>query len=132
MLETDTDHHLKTPHTNPLRIVSVLKLSLLIGSMLILVALGQHYAGTIGMELVVFLGGLVELHSVTLATAMLFLDGKFPLENADKTLALAILASFVTKYILLFALARNRFGLVTAGFLTLMLLAGGITFYLVY
>lgn len=130
MLHADGNHQLNLKRLNPLHIISVFRLSLFIGLMLILVAIAQKYTGSTGINVVTFLGGLFELHSVTLATAMYFHDGGLPLANIDIALALAILASFISKFVLLFILARNRFGVVTAGFLLLMLLAGGLTFLL--
>lgn len=116
----------ETP-ANPLDVKSVLILSLVIGGMIIAIAITKTYLGVEGVQIVSFLGALFDLHSVSLATATLYDSGKLALNDATTTLFLAILASFITKFLILFGFARNRFGLITTIMLSLMLLMGSAT-----
>lgn len=115
---------------NPLEIKSVLRLALMIGGAMIIVAFTQHYFGARGVQLFALFGGLFELHSVSLATAMLSLDGKLPFRESILTIATALFASFVSKYGLLWTLAKDRFAMLTSVFLTIMLAVGFVSFFL--
>jgi uncharacterized membrane protein (DUF4010 family) len=109
---------------NPLDLRRVIRLSLFIGSMIITAALARRFFSSKGVGVVTFLGGLFELHSVSIANATLFSSQKIILQNATLNQFLAILSSFLTKFGLLAVLARNRFALISAGFLIAMLIAG--------
>lgn len=109
---------------NPLDIRAVLRLSIFIGGMIFLVSLAKRFLPEISVPFINFIGGLFELHSVSIANATLFKGGKIALHDAAINQYLAILASFITKFVLLATLARNRFALYTSIFLFLMLLAG--------
>jgi uncharacterized membrane protein (DUF4010 family) len=114
---------------NPLDVRSILRLACFIGGMVFLIGLAQFYFGARGIQLLAFLGGLVQLHSVTYAAATLYTTGKLIANITCVTLLLALLASFITKFILVWTLARNRFALLTSVFLLLMLAAGGATYF---
>lgn len=113
---------------NPLDVKSIVRLSLLVGGMIALAAVAQHFAGAYGIQALAFLGGLFEIHSVSLAVATMFVDHKISLLDASIALALAILASFISKFVLLWTLARNRFALLTSIWLSGMLLVGTATY----
>lgn len=116
---------------NPLDFAAILRLSFLIGGMIFLVALAKHSLGVHGIEIVAFFGGFFELHSVSLAIATLFQDAKLAVSDARLGIALAILATFCSKFALLWSLARNQFAVITTIALTLMLIAGVIMYLLV-
>lgn len=118
-----TKQTLSTPK-NPLDFKSIAYLSLMIGSMIIVVAFAKGFVGTEGVQIISFLGGLFELHGVSLATATLFISGKLALLDARTAILLALAASFVTKFILLWSIARNQFAVITSVFLLLMMGAG--------
>ena len=109
---------------NPLDFKSITYLSLMIGSMIIIVAVAKLFVGTEGVQVISFLGGLFELHGVSLAAATLFVSGKLALLDARAALLLALAASFITKFILLWSIARNRFAVITSILLLIMLGAG--------
>lgn len=113
---------------NPLDFMGVLRLSFVIGGMIFLVALAKHYLGVAALQIIAFLGGLFTLHSVSLAIATLYQDGKLFAVDAKFALALAVLATFVTKYTLLLSLSRDRFAAITSIALTGMLAAGTIVY----
>lgn len=109
---------------SPLDFKSVLKLDVFLFSMLIFVAIIIRYLGPSGGALVTFLGGLFEIHSVTLATAALYSSGKLILGSAELLLICALIGAFCSKLIILSFLARNHFGWLTAVCLCLMLTGG--------
>lgn len=111
---------------NPLDFKAVIYLSTIIGGMLLLVAMTKNTFGTHGVHLVTFLGGIFEVHGVSLATATLYINDQMSLFEAHRNLLLALLASFVPKFVLPWTLVRGRFALMTTGFMLLMI-AGGAT-----
>lgn len=117
---------------SPLDIKSVLKLALMIGGMLFFVGLAKLYLGTEAVEIIAFLGGLFELHSISLATALLNHAGKISLTTAKISLLLAVGASFISKLGILIFFARNKFGFLMSLALLLMLAIGTTAGILVY
>lgn len=115
---------------SPLNIKSVIYLASLIAGMLLIVAVTKRYVGIEGVQVVSFLGGLFELHSVSLATATLYVSGKLTLADARMALLLALLASYLTKFILLWSIARDKFALLTSLLLCLMMAGGALTVFL--
>ena len=98
--------------------------------MLIAIAIIQRYVGTEGSLAAIFIAALFELHGVALATTLLFTEGQFSLPDTTTLISFAVIASFMSKYILLWTLGRNRFSAITSLFLSAMLLAGGGVFIL--
>ena len=82
---------------NPLDLKSIALLSLFIFSMVLIIGFARITLGSHAASLVAFLGGLFELHSVSLATATLFSKGKLSLDETILNLSLALLGSFVSK-----------------------------------
>lgn len=131
IIKKSNGSHLMPHPMNPLDVKSILRLSFLIGGMIALAAIAQHFAGAYGIQFVAFFGGLFEIHSVSLAVATMFVQGKLSMIDASVALALALLASFISKYFLLWTLARNRFAVLTSIWLTGMLAAGAVSYWLV-
>jgi uncharacterized membrane protein (DUF4010 family) len=120
------------PHTiNPLDIRSVLRLTCFIGGMILLIGIAEFYLNNNATTLVAFLGGLVQLQGTTYAVASLSVANKLTLLAASNILAIAILASFVSKFVLLWSLAHNRFALLMSFYMLLILFAGWATYFLV-
>lgn len=94
---------------SPLDIRGVLRLSLLLGALLAAVGAAQRWLGDKGAEAMAFLGGLFELHGVSLATATLEAQGKIPLDSALSSLTLAVFASFVSKILISWFVNRGVF-----------------------
>ncbi len=113
---------------NPLDFGAILRLSLLIGGMIFLVAIAKHYLGVSGLQVVAFFGGFFELQSISLGIASLFQQAKIAAPDASLTLAFAVLATFLSKFALLWSLARNKFAVITTIALAVMLLAGVIAY----
>ncbi len=120
------DHSKQTLTTppNPLDFKSITYLSLMIGGMIIIVAIAKQVLGLEGVQLISFLGGLFEIHGVSLATSALFMSGKLALIDARNALLLAIGASFITKYVFLWGIARNKFALITSLMLSIVIASG--------
>lgn len=109
---------------NPLDLKLVLRLAGLIGGMIFLVALIKYYTGNSGMQLLAFLAGLFEVHGITLATANLEIQQQISLMNASVCVGIAVLASYITKFVILWSAGRNQFALLTSVFLSAMIAAG--------
>lgn len=119
-------------HANPLDYRSIIRLSFFLGSMLFLVGLVERYMGTEAVKVVNFLGSLFQFQSVSLATAMLYTQNKISLYIATVSLLWGVLATYVSKFVLLWSLARNRFAVFTTLFLLAMLTAGLVVYMIEY
>lgn len=115
------------PPSNPLDAKAILKLSLVIGGMLFLVGAAQRTLGAEAVGLVTFLGGLFEIHGVSLASATLHFQEKITLNEASLSVGTAVLASFVSKWALLWGLSTKSFArqvsLALLGMLTMGVIA---------
>jgi uncharacterized membrane protein (DUF4010 family) len=123
-----------TPLTlsNPLNLLSILRISIFLGITLVLIAVAKRFVGTEGMLLITFLGGLFEIHGITLATGLLYLQKQLPINVACLILYVAILASFISKFFLLWSLSPHRFALQTSLFLLVMIASGGTVYWLTF
>jgi len=115
---------------NPLDFASVLKMAFIIGGMIILATIAKRYFGNEGTQVIGFIGGLFAIPGVTLAAASLYMQKQLTLVDTEYMLAFAILASFITKYVLLWILGRNQFAAWMTLFLTMILTAGGAVYFL--
>jgi uncharacterized membrane protein (DUF4010 family) len=124
--------HTLTSVTNPFNLLSILRTSLFIGFTLILIALAKQSIGTEGVLLVSFLGGFFEIHGISLATSLLYLDQHLTMNTARLIIYTALLASFLSKFFLLWSLTPVRFALQTSFCLFGILVSGGLTYWLIY
>lgn len=120
------NHHQFQEPQNPLDITAVIYLSAIIGGMLFLVAVAEHSLGIQAVQLITFFGGIFEIHGVSLANASLYINHHITLLSAHHNLLLALLASFIPKFVLPWALVRGRFAVMMSCFMTLMVAAGAI------
>ncbi len=109
---------------------SLFRTTIFIGLVLTIVTIAKHFVGTNGLMLISFLGGLFEIHGITLATALLYLDNQLTSGSASLILYVALLATFISKFILLWSTTPRQFALRTSLFLLGILLSGGVTFYI--
>lgn len=105
---------------NPLSIISALRLALFLAGMLISVTLAQRVFGKHGVLLISFLGGMFEIRGVTLAVATLHSAGKMMSLESIHNLYSALVASFLTKFVVLWGSGRGRFTFYTSALLALM------------
>lgn len=117
--------------SNPLNLLSIVRTSVFIAITLIIIAIAKRFVGTEGVLLVSFLGGLFEIHGISLATALLFLDHHLTASTACLVLYTALLASFISKFFLLWSLTPIRFALQTSLLLLVILVGGGVTYWLI-
>lgn len=109
---------------NPLDFKAVLLLSLFISVIFIISALVKQHFGNHTLNVVSFMGGLLELHGTSMVSATLFNNQQLSLSAAEANILLAILGSFVSKFALLWSTMRNRFSLLCSLCLLLIILAG--------
>jgi uncharacterized membrane protein (DUF4010 family) len=109
-----------------------MSISIFLGITLVLIAVAKRFVGTEGMLLITFLGGLFEIHGITLATGLLYLQKQLPINVACLILYVAILASFISKFFLLWSLSPHRFALQTSLFLLVMIASGGTVYWLTF
>lgn len=124
------NHHEFEEPRNPLDFKSVLYLSSIIGFMLIVVAFAKNYFGAEGVHFVTLIGGIFELHGVSLATATLYIGNQMSLVEAHNNLLLALLASFVPKFVLPWAFVRGKFAIMISAFMLIMIAAGATAAFL--
>lgn len=94
---------------NPLALWSAIKLALFLAALLIAVTLAQRFLGAFYAQLVIFLGGLVEMQGIGLALSILYHNGQINLHYAINSMGIAILASFFSKYVIAWSLIRNKY-----------------------
>jgi len=109
---------------SPLDLKTILRLASLIGGMIFLVALTKHFVGIKALHLFSFLAGLFNVQSITLATANLQIEKQISLPDATLTVGLILLASYVTKFVIIWTTTRSRFAVLTTAFLLAMIGAG--------
>jgi len=117
------EEHLQSQ--NPLDVKAALKLGLMIGALLMAVASAQRMFGAAGAQWVALLGGLFELQGVSLAAAVLYGEGHLGLADAERAIAIAIGASFLSKFAIIWGVGRRGdLALPVSGGLCAMLAAG--------
>ena len=114
---------------SPLNFASIVRTSLLIAATLILIAIARHFVGTEAVLIISFLTGLFEIHGISLATALLYLNQHLPISTAALILFTALSAAFVSKIILLWVLTPRSFSLKTSLCLFVIAASGGITYW---
>lgn len=125
LLLLDRNHrHIFKEISNPLDILAILRLTAVIAAMLILATLAKNTVGTQGLQVFALLGGLIEMQSTTLAISTLFATGKLTMNEAYNLLGIVILASFISKFGILWVEARDRFALITSLYLGAMIVVG--------
>lgn len=112
---------------NPLDLRGVIRLGALLSVLLAASLLAQRIFGEAGINAVSFLGGLFELHGVTLADATLHATGALNSEATTQALFLAVGASFLSKITICWVLSPGRFALIMTGLLLVIFGAGGLT-----
>lgn len=108
----------------PIKLSSVVISAIFIGLMLIVIVIAKRHLGIYGAQFIAFVGGLFELHAVTLATALLYLDHNLNITQTTQILSYALLAAFISKFIILWALTPRSFALRTSIFLGVILGSG--------
>ncbi len=93
---------------NPIALMSAIRLAIILALMLITITLiGRHF-GIEAMQIASFLGGLFDVHSVSFAIATLNREAELTNQMTLICLGLAILASFLSKIIMVIFYARSE------------------------
>ncbi|MCW8384763.1 MgtC/SapB family protein [Fluoribacter dumoffii] len=122
-------NHDLTLLAKPLNLLSILQTSIFIGFLLLLVAMTKRIISINWILLISFLGGLLEIHGISLATALLYLGDKIELDQGCLMLYTAIMASFISKIVLLWTLTPLRFALQSTLLLMTMGVSGGMAYW---
>ncbi len=113
----------------PLNLLSILRTSIFIGLLILLVTMAKRIISITGVLLISFLGGLLEIHGISLATSLLYLGEQVQLNQACFMLYTAIIASFISKIVLLWSLTPFRFALQSTLLLLGMVASGCIVYW---
>jgi uncharacterized membrane protein (DUF4010 family) len=114
---------------NPLDILAICRLALLLFCILVLVSVIKQFIGEQAIYLFAFTTGLFELQAISYATAILFHQAQITQSQANYLLAIIIFSSYISKFVILWSIAHNRFAIITSTYLSLMLISGGMVFY---
>lgn len=131
-MQKQTDKKFNITYPNPLDIKALIKLALLIMGILIFVALIKQYIGQGALPLAAFIAGLFELHGVAYAVALLYSEGKLAVTEATQLLAIMVVASFISKFALVWVIAHNRFALIISLFLAGMLGTASLVYFFIF
>ncbi|RUR29231.1 MgtC/SapB family protein [Legionella qingyii] len=112
----------------PLNLLSIVRTSIIIGLLLLIIAMAKRIIFAKGILLISFLGGLVEIHGVSLATALLYLANQIHIDDARFMVYIAIFASYISKITLVWCFTPARFAFY-ASMLLLGMLSGGVVIY---
>ncbi|WP_133130738.1 MgtC/SapB family protein [Legionella yabuuchiae] len=123
-IKPNGEKELSITYENPLDITAVLKLALLIMGILLFVGAIKQYIGINALPIVAFITGLFEIHAVAFAIASLFKEQSITLIQATELLAIVAVASFISKFALVWIIAHNRFALMMSLYLAAMLATG--------
>ncbi len=116
---------------NPLDLKSILKLALIILGILLLVSLINNYLGQRALPLAVFATGLFDIHGIAYALAVLYSNQQLAFTSTSDLLMIAVAASFISKFGLIWVIAHNRFSMVLSAFLSAMLVSGTLVYWLI-
>lgn len=90
------------------KILPILKLSAFIVAILVLSKVLQNSFGQNGLIILTFLVSLFEIHGSVIANIQLHDTGAFDIQALGSLLAISIIASFVSKLFLIFALGHSE------------------------
>ncbi|WP_367607097.1 MgtC/SapB family protein [Legionella sp. W05-934-2] len=107
----------------PLEIKSIVILATVLISILVLVTLTKRVIGEQAIYPLAFITGLFELQGMTYAIAVLFVNHQITITQALEILSLAITASYVSKFMIVWTIARNRFAAILSMLMLFMWLA---------
>lgn len=132
LLYQTTKKHFSSNIPNPLKLSSIFFIATFIAATLLLIAIAKRYVGEEGILFISFLGGLFEIHGISLATALLYLDHHLKISEATTILYVAIAATFASKLFLLWSFTPKKFALFTSVFLLVILGSGGCAYWLLF
>lgn len=112
---------------SPLDWKGVFRLSILFTMLLGLTSVAQHWLGKDATLALTFVTGLFELQGISLANATLYAQNQISLQLATECVLVALGASLLSKIVLTWILARNKFSIcITTVFFPMLLMIAGI------
>lgn len=120
--------HTKILLGNPFRWVSLFRTAIFLGAMLIIISIAKRFVSPDELLIISFIGGLFEIHGITLGTALLYLNHQLSSTSANSILYTALLAAYLSKFILLWSTTPRKFALQASFFMLCILISGGVTF----
>lgn len=94
---------------NPLAIKIAVRLGVLLFTVMILIVLVQKWFGEEGIQVASFIGGLFELHGVSISLVSLFREQQLDLELMKQSIFVAIVGSLLSKLIITWIVARHKY-----------------------
>jgi uncharacterized membrane protein (DUF4010 family) len=119
-----------SPSTEIFNWGSLFYTAIFIGLIVITITIVKRFISPDALLIVSFVGGLFEVHGITLATALLYLTNQITSLAASSILYVALLAAYVSKFVLLWLTTPKKFALITSLFLLVILISGAITYNL--
>lgn len=115
---------------SPLDWKGVFRLSVIFTFLLALTSIAQHLLGKEATLALSFLTGLFELQGISLANATLFSQKQVSIEAAFQCIAVAIIASLISKIIMSWFFGRNKFAVcLTVVFVPMICVVAGLSFW---
>jgi uncharacterized membrane protein (DUF4010 family) len=118
-----------SPLSNPISLTSIIRTSFFIGLMLILIAIAKRFISIKSILWISFLGGAFQIQGISLATALLYLENQLNSHDVRLMIYIAIVASFVSKFAMLWVFTPIRFAFQTSLFLFGILSCGGFVYW---
>ncbi len=120
--------HAELPPADLFNWGSIFKTAFFIGFILIIIAIVKRFVSPDGLLIISFIGGLFEVHGITLATGLLYLNNQITNSVAGSILYAALLAAYISKFILLWVTTPKKFAFMTSLLLLGVLASGGIAY----
>lgn len=112
---------------SPLDWKGVFRLSIIFTFLLALISVAEHWLGKEATLTLSFLTGLFELQGISLANATLFAQNQVSIHAATECIAVAIIASLLSKIAMSWFFGRNKFAVcLTAVFLPMIGMAAAV------
>lgn len=115
----------------PLDFKAVAKMGILLSLLIAVVDLAHRFFSHAGLYVISFASGLFEMHGAALAVAVEQAKGTLAPDPALQAISLAIAASFVSKFGILFTGGRDAFAARMSGALLIVLVCGAAAFFFV-
>ncbi len=100
---------------NPLSLRSAVRLGFLLTVVMAALGLVQKFFGISGIKTASFLGGLGELHAVSISATSLYNESKINEEVAKNCILFAALASMLSKIVITWIMARDKYAWLVTG-----------------
>lgn len=111
---------------NPISLIPALKLALTFSGLIVVIGIIHRFLGPTGTQVASFMGGLLELHGVSISATLLYLNKTLGQIDAKNSILLAALASIISKIVVTLVLDRGRYATIVSLVLVLMMASMGL------